>query len=71
MRKDYIVSYCIVDNIIDIVSLGLNNNTNQRDPCSLCNNRVKCNQYTIKCTNVINWFISNVMVPPKRIMKIQ
>ena len=40
-----------IDNIIDIVSLGLNNNTNQRDPCSLCNNnRVKCNQYAIKCT---------------------
>ena len=39
-----------IDNIIGIVSPGLNNNTNQRDPCSLCNNRVKCNQYAIKCT---------------------
>ena len=39
-----------IDNIIDIVSLGLNNNINQRDPCSLNNKRVKGNQYATKCT---------------------
>ena len=44
-----------IDNIIDIVSLGLINNTNQRDPCSLCNKRVKCNQHAIKCTLCDKW----------------